>query len=43
MITVKEKIRVIEACFGKARITNDNKNIVVFCPVCRSQGKEKSR
>tara|TARA_A100001011_G_scaffold376412_1_gene438970 strand:- start:6741 stop:7700 length:960 start_codon:yes stop_codon:yes gene_type:complete len=41
MITVKEKIRLIEACFGKSKISNDNKNIVVFCPLCKAQGKDK--
>jgi len=41
MITVKEKIRLIESCFGKSKLSNDNKNIVVFCPVCKSQGKDK--
>ena len=41
MITVKEKIRLIESCFGKSRLSNDNKNIVVFCPVCKSNGKDK--
>ena len=41
MITVKEKIRLIESCFGKSKISNDNKNIVVFCPVCKSQGRDK--
>ena len=41
MITVKEKIRLIESCFGKSRISNDNKNVIVFCPVCKSQGKDK--
>mgnify|MGYP001376439299 CR=1 FL=1 len=41
MITVKEKIRLIEACFGKSKLSNDNKNIVVFCPICKSQGKDK--
>jgi DNA primase len=41
MITVKEKIRLVESCFGKSKLSNDNKNIVVFCPVCKSQGKDK--
>jgi DNA primase len=41
MITVKEKIRLIESCFGKAKLSNDNKNVVAFCPVCKSQGKDK--
>ena len=41
MITVKEKIRLIESCFGKAKLSNDNKNVIVFCPVCKSQGKDK--
>ena len=41
MITVKEKIRLVESCFGKSRLSNDNKNIIVFCPVCKSQGKDK--
>lgn len=41
MITVKEKIRLIEGCFGKSKISSDNKNVVVFCPVCKSQGKDK--
>ena len=41
MITVKEKIRLIESCFGKSKLSADNKNIVVFCPVCKSQGKDK--
>ena len=43
MITVKEKIRLIESCFGDAKITHDNKNAVVFCPFCRQQGKEKRK
>jgi hypothetical protein len=41
MITVKEKIRLIEACFGKSKLSNDNKNIIVFCPVCKSTGSDK--
>ena len=41
MITVKEKIRLVESCFGKSKISADNKNIIVFCPVCKSQGKDK--
>ena len=41
MITVKEKVRLIEACFGKAKIANDNKNVVVYCPVCKSKGEDK--
>jgi len=41
MITVKEKIRLVESCFGKSKLSNDNKNIIVFCPVCKSQGKDK--
>jgi DNA primase len=43
MITVKEKIRLIEACFGNAKLTNDNKNAVVFCPVCKSKGNDKRK
>ena len=43
MITVKEKIRLIEACFGEARLTNDNKNAVVFCPGCKTKGKDKRK
>ena len=41
MITVKEKIRLIESCFGKSKLSADNKNIVVFCPICKEQGKDK--
>ena len=41
MITVKEKIRLIESCFGKSKISNDNKNIVVFCPVCKTNNRDK--
>jgi len=43
MITVKEKIRLIESCFGSAKITADNKNAVVFCPECNIHGKEKRK
>ena len=43
MITVKEKIRLIEACFGNAKITADNKNAVVFCPVCKANNKDKRK
>lgn len=43
MITVKEKIRLIEACFGNAKITADNKNAVVFCPVCKASNKDKRK
>ena len=41
MITVKEKIRLIESCFGKSKLSADNKNVIVFCPVCKSHGKDK--
>ena len=41
MVTVKEKIRLIESCFGRSRMSADNKNTVVFCPVCKSHGKDK--
>ena len=41
MITVKEKIRLIESCFGKSKISNDNKNVIVFCPVCKANNKDK--
>jgi hypothetical protein len=41
MITVKEKIRLIESCFGKSRLTADNKNVIVYCPICKSKGKDK--
>jgi len=41
MITVKEKIRLIESCFGKSKLSADNKNAIVFCPICKSQGKDK--
>lgn len=43
MITVKEKIRLIESCFGSAKITNDNKNAVIFCPECKANGKDKRK
>ena len=43
MITVKEKIRLIESCFGSAKITNDNKNAVIFCPECKAKGKDKRK
>ena len=43
MITVKEKIRLIEACFGSAKLTADNKNAVVFCPSCKAHGKDKRK
>jgi len=43
MITVKEKIRLIESCFGDAKITADNKNAVVFCPMCKAKGKDKRK
>ena len=43
MITVKEKIRLIESCFGDAKITNDNKNAVVYCPACKHHGKDKKK
>lgn len=41
MITVKEKIRLIESCFGKSKLSADNKNAIVFCPICKSQSKDK--
>lgn len=41
MITVKEKIRLIESCFGKSKMSGDNKNLIVFCPVCKSKNKDK--
>lgn len=43
MITVKEKIRLIEACFGEAKLTADGKNAVVFCPECKTHGKDKKK
>tara|TARA_R110001583_G_scaffold173853_9_gene327942 strand:+ start:1952 stop:2914 length:963 start_codon:yes stop_codon:yes gene_type:complete len=43
MVTVKEKIRLIESCFGEAKMTNDSKNAVVFCPICKARGRDKRK
>jgi DNA primase len=43
MITTKEKIRLIESCFGDAKLTADGKNAVVFCPACKRHGKDKKK
>ena len=39
MITVKQKVNLIEATFGLPKISSSGKNATVFCPVCESNGK----
>ena len=39
MITVKQKVDLIEATFGLPKISSSGKNATVFCPVCESNGK----
>ncbi len=43
MITVKEKLRLVESCFGNAKIGSDNVNIAVECPCCSTKKKVKKR
>tara|TARA_Y100001973_G_C5205510_1_gene341209 strand:- start:1571 stop:2539 length:969 start_codon:yes stop_codon:yes gene_type:complete len=39
IITVKKKLTLIEACFGKVKVDSSSKNASVVCPVCSHQGK----
>ena len=43
MITIKEKLRLVEACFGNAKIGSDNVNISVICPSCPSKNNTSKR
>ena len=39
IITVKKKLTLIEACFGKVKVDSSSKNASVACPVCKHKGK----
>ena len=43
MITVKEKLRLIESCFGNAKIGSDGINIAVACPCCSTKKRVQKR
>ena len=42
IITIKDKIEVIEKYFGKGNISGNEKNISVSCPNCRNNSKNSS-
>ena len=42
IITVKDKIQVIEKYFGRGNISGDEKNISVSCPNCKNNSKNNS-
>ena len=39
MITIQEKLRLVEACFGKYKTNASCENASVICPFCREKGK----
>ena len=40
MITLSQKLKLIEACFGKYHLSGDEKNTSIVCPFCKAEGKE---
>lgn len=43
VITIKDKIQVVEKYFGKGVVGSNGKNISVVCPSCRSNSKNSSK
>jgi len=39
MITLSQKLKLIEACFGKYYLSGDEKNTSIICPFCKEKGK----
>ena len=43
MITLTQKLKLIEACFGKYYLSSDEKNVSIVCPYCKLKGKITSK
>ena len=43
MITVKEKIRLVESLFGEGVLSGNGKNLTVQCPKCKSSAKTERK
>jgi len=43
MITLSQKLNLIEACFGKYSLSGDEKNVSIACPFCKEKGKISSK
>ena len=39
MITIQEKLKLFEACFGKYKTNTSCENVAVVCPICKASGK----
>ena len=39
MITISQKLNLIQACFGKYSLSGDEKNVSILCPFCIQKGK----
>ena len=43
MITVTQKIKLIQKCFGKVKLSGNEKNVSIVCPFCKEKGKITSK
>ena len=43
MITLSQKLNLIEACFGTYHVSGDGKNSSIVCPFCKAKGKATSK
>ena len=39
MITLSQKLKLIESCLGKYQLSGDEKNASINCPFCKAKGK----
>ena len=43
MITITQKIKLIQKCFGKVKLSGNEKNVSIVCPFCKEKGKITSK
>ncbi len=39
MITITQKLKLIQSCFGKYKLSGNEKNVSIVCPFCIKSGK----
>ena len=43
MITLSQKLSLIESCFGRYLLSSGEKNVSISCPFCKAKGKETNK
>lgn len=43
MITITQKLKLIQSCFGKYKLSGNEKNVSIVCPFCIKSGKDTNK